>query len=89
MSKNIDLTETVVRHTPRMPKHSPIINHNVHIIIPAEDLRPISANAILWHTRLWWLDHRGSRFHKLRTPSKSLYVRIQVTIAIPYPGAGN
>ena len=58
-------------------------------ITRAEDLRPISANAILWHTRLWWLDQRGSTFHKLRTPSKSLYVRIQVTIAIPHPGLGN
>ena len=55
-----------------------------------EDLRPRSANAILWHTILWWLDQRGSRFHKLRTPSKSLYVRIQVTIAIPHSkGAEN
>ena len=48
--KNIDLTEMVVHHTTRMPKHSPIINDNMRGIMSAEDLRPISANAILWHT---------------------------------------
>ena len=53
----------------RRPQHSPIMNHNMLGIPSAQDLRPISANASLWHTLWWWLDQAGSTYNKLWTPS--------------------
>ena len=69
---------------PRVTRHSPITNHNIQKLTRAEDLRPISANAILWHTLWWWLDQTASTYNKLRTPNQSLHVCIQDSIAIPH-----
>jgi hypothetical protein len=43
----------------RRHQHTPITIHNIRKLMLAEDLRPISANAILWYS-LWWLDQTAS-----------------------------
>ena len=60
----------MVLELPTVGTHrSPSINHNMLGIPSAEDLRPISANATLWHTLWWWLDQTASTYNKLWTPS--------------------
>ena len=62
-------SKTCIRHYPGGGPNTAHHHHNMLGTPSAEDLRPISANASLWHTLWWWLDQAASTYNKLWTPS--------------------